>query len=1163
MKKRLIDIFLIALIGCLPLLWLPGQTLLLGHDAGIPFDPVTHFLDRLTVWTQRFGTGSDQSFALLGATFIHGPEAFLMWLGFPIKIQQLILFVFWFVLPGLTMYYFTYKIWPEKRYLPLIAAVIYMLNSYLLQAWFVAERTKFSIYAVVPLLVYFASAYLLKKMSWRKSIIATGLIFFLFNGGGSFPLYGGLLIIFLIMFLYILFIQRSKEVLKRIVLYVLGVSIVYGLLNAYWILPYINYLLNSFSRDLAAAGGPEGALTWSTYLSAGSSFLNLLRGQGVPDWYLNAHHAYSQMYFTNEVLVLLSFAFPLLALASLVLVKEKKDKFYIYFLILITLVALFFMSGPRSQLGFIFEFMMQNVPGFAIFRSNYYKFGYALWFSYSILIAFTLNILFSTAALWLKKRRVNAYLSMYLLPILFIGLYILYHYPVLSGSFLDYSREPGKELTNRITVPQYVFEYGKWMNEQDTSRRYLVAPELNDSGFIAYTWKYWSSAPVSSLQTKNSFVQNTYLIPQSDRELLKQMYNALLTEDIKTFTDFTEVFAIDGVVVHEDFDWQNQSWGTTDPRRYTKVLDTNKNFKLVKTFGKWKVYDIANRANSLRVTASPKLNFLQGDLLNVMAFPNFDPTSPLFMANLDPGNSAYFAKEASDVYLTPKCNNCDFSDSAPATTLYNPTVLPGSIFYPLVQQREDAIKAQSSTFESQVNFNLTVSDRRITEANWMMSSRQKLTYLQQTFDRYKETIQALRQLTSGRWDMEGKDESALATTIDNRLKEQIRIVNEMFGSNLLNSEQRLSLALAYDEIKEIQNVLKEKQWVTQDINEKKYIVELPEKGTYEVYIKKNSLTNQDRNFVSSVITFTDENRSLSPISEVGEWVYFGNTELSTKQAKIIFTDGTVENILEGINPQYPEGSVGISNVGSILSMRDDSKCVTYTADNLLAGGKQYYVSFEYRNFTDEKELSFYTGSKDEVIPTLRIKESLLPNTRTWNKQSKVLTPMQNSIQLNYCNDFDLLVNNNVTSGQSSPQVVSELRNITIYEIAKPIILLHQERKKIESKNFVINFEKPNAVTYNIKTEQTKEPVTLVMRETYGRAWQFCDAQKKCLPLDDKNHFNSAGLTNGWYFKDGLAGGSVTLFYTAERAYTAGLTITLVSLVFIVGGICWTLLRKKY
>src|SRR3990167_6331503 len=101
MKRiRWFDIIVILAVGLLPLLWLPDNSVLLGHDAGLALDPVMHFLDRIYVWSQRFSIGTDQNGALLGAFFIHGFEALLAWLGLNLHWGQLIQFIFWFTVPG-------------------------------------------------------------------------------------------------------------------------------------------------------------------------------------------------------------------------------------------------------------------------------------------------------------------------------------------------------------------------------------------------------------------------------------------------------------------------------------------------------------------------------------------------------------------------------------------------------------------------------------------------------------------------------------------------------------------------------------------------------------------------------------------------------------------------------------------------------------------------------------------------------------------------------------------------------------------------------------------------------------------------------------------------------------------------------------------------------
>ncbi|MEK7518190.1 MAG: DUF5667 domain-containing protein, partial [Patescibacteria group bacterium] len=853
MRKRIFfDLIIIFLLGLIPLLWFRDGEILLGHDAGLALDPISHFLDRLHVWSQRFSIGTDQSAALLGAFFIHSFEAFLVWLGLSLHSGQIVQFVFWFTLPGVAMYFFAYKTFPGKKYLPVIASVIYMLNYYLLQGWFIAERTKFSIYIAFPLVLYFAIWYLRGRMGLVKSTILTGVVMGIFNGGGSFPLYGGLIFGLLITFIYINIINFNLETLKKTFLYSIGAGIIYFLLNAYWIIPYTFYIVGFFGRDLALAGGTEGALTWAKYLSSQSTFINLFRGQGIPDWYLNPYHAYAQTFLTNPGLVIASFLLPILAFASLWFVKFARDAYVIYLVVLICLVGILFSSGPESQLGFIFEVLITYVPGFAIFRSAFFKFNYMVWFSYGILIGFTIDYLLNRIELKFFRKYAFTF-SFIAIVALLIG-YALYHYPALTGSFLDYSREPGNELTTRVKVPNYVLEFGRWINSQDLNRRYLSMPQLGENPYISYEWHYWSIASLTSLLSRNSFVRNTALAPGSERLLMTEMYAAFLRNDMQSFLDFTDVFAIDGIVLEKDYDWDNPTWPTVNPEKYEAILAQHKDlFKKEKTFGKWIVYSISSLAQSLRVNSSTKLSFLAGKLSKVVSFPYFAPKSPLFMSDVEKKNIDYYVKSASDIFLAPECVQCDLEYMEAPFSFYNPKLLPGSALYPVVTFREKQVKASSNDFMSLLNYYVTIANRRIIEVKWMVDTRKRIELIIPTVDRYREALkQIARQLE--------KEESATIKNralilVINHITQQIGLLDSIYREPVLGVFQREALARAYNEILEIDKIARQKLWTTTDMTNKKYIYDLPLTGNYDLYVKKGSLTYPDADALGTIISF--------------------------------------------------------------------------------------------------------------------------------------------------------------------------------------------------------------------------------------------------------------------------------------------------------------------
>ncbi len=1173
MKKRiLIDIAIIFILGLLPLLWFRGGSVLLGHDAGLALDPLMHFLDRIHVWSQRFSLGTDQNGALLGAFFIHGLEAFFAWIGLNLYWGQIVQFVFWFTLPGFAMYYVAYKLFPDKKYLPFIASVVYMLNFYLLQAWFIAERTKFSIYIVFPLVLYFAIQYLRGRMGLFKSILLTGMILGIFNGGGSLPLYGGLAFGLLVTYIYINVINFNLRTLKRTFLYSIGVGIIYFLLNAYWIIPYAFYITGFFARDLAQFGGTEGALSWARYLSSQSTFINLFRGQGIPEWYLNPYHSYAQNFLTNPALVIVSFLLPILAFLSLWLVKNRRDAYILYLTVLILLVGILFSSGPESQLGFIYEALVKYIPGFAMFRSAFFKFNYMVWFSYGILIGFSINHILTYVEIRYFKKYAFLFSNIALI-LLTLG-YVLYHYPVLDGSFLDYSREPGNPLTTRVKVPDYIFNFGKWINSQDPNIRYLSMPQLGENPYIMYEWRYWSIAPITSLLSRNSFVRNTALAPETERLLMNEMYAAFLRNDMASFLDYTDIFAIDGIVLEKDYDWDNPTWATVNPEKYETILNSHPDlFEHERTFGEWSVYSLAKRAESLRVSSSTKLSYLQGKLSKVVSFPSFSPKAPLFMSDIEQqSNIDFYAKRADDIYLAPECIQCDLEYKEGTFKYYNPKLLPGSIFYPLITYGENKVRAASRDFSSLVNYLITTSNRRIIEVKWMTDSRVRIDKILPTIERYRDTLRELKnQLSNEKWGESAKEENNIGQMAINHIFQQVNLLDSVYKDGITSYFPKLALAESYDEILEIEKFVDKKTWATHDMENKRYIFDLPITGDYEVYVKRGSLTDPRVDPNETAISIRNSNVELKPKGMIGDWLNFGSYSFPDKKTFISLKDGTLVNYLDNITPALPDGKEGIEQDKNNFSLSVDSlnKCFYYQLRNLEFPDTTYAVSFKYRNFSDKNTLSFFHQAGESDLLRYSIKDSALATARYWKEWVKLIAPSKDgTVKLYFCNgylslneilgikeqgEFDLL---------PEGQTLIEIADITFHKVAFPNVVLYKKQKEVVEKEIVESFSKVDPVTYAVNLKETDVPASLIMRESFGKYWQLCGENNSCLSFDDKAHFSTGGFANAWYLADSSLGRKLTLYYYPQRWYSIGTIITIVSVIIIIGGICLKILRKR-
>src|SRR4030042_4506260 len=80
-RKQIIELIIVFIVGLTPLLWFHGNQVILGHDSGLTLFLISHFTDRLFAWTERFGFGNDQTYAIAGF-FIHGLDALISSFGF-------------------------------------------------------------------------------------------------------------------------------------------------------------------------------------------------------------------------------------------------------------------------------------------------------------------------------------------------------------------------------------------------------------------------------------------------------------------------------------------------------------------------------------------------------------------------------------------------------------------------------------------------------------------------------------------------------------------------------------------------------------------------------------------------------------------------------------------------------------------------------------------------------------------------------------------------------------------------------------------------------------------------------------------------------------------------------------------------------------------------
>lgn len=486
-RQLVFELAAVVLVGLTPLAWFGFDSIILGHDSGLRLDYLVHFQRLFYSWYPLDNFGFDLSL-YKGFLITQLPELFFWALVPWLSLAQRLAFSFWSVAMGMSMYGVMRFFYREQNqwFIRVFSSWWYMTNFFVLQAWFIAERAKFSVIVALPLIFLLVWLTYSSKISLLKSGVLFGLIMFVFNGGGSVPLFGSLLLVcgvLWLQFLSLSFKQRKYGKLLTIAISPFIFAFFWAVFNSYWLLPHINFVTTTYQRQVEAAGGITGVMEWERTISQFASFDRLLRFQGIPDWYNRTQHQYARDYIFDSHLVILSFLPTFFIISWLRLIRKKwlqrSDKTVVLPLLVTWMITLFLMAGSRPPLGFLIRFAFLHVPGFVIFRSLFYKFGAALWFVGGWLTA----LAFFELTQKLPKRSKIGFRILALYALLF------FHSPFFSGRFFEF--EP--PFSTRVSIPNYVTDVANYLETNPGTDRVLLLPPFDTQGRIeAYSWGYFS-----------------------------------------------------------------------------------------------------------------------------------------------------------------------------------------------------------------------------------------------------------------------------------------------------------------------------------------------------------------------------------------------------------------------------------------------------------------------------------------------------------------------------------------------------------------------------------------------------------------------------------------------------------------------------------------------
>lgn len=1091
----LFEILILFLLSLIPLLWFKPQHIVIGVDSGYAVDYMKYFNQRTYTWLGSQNFGIDMS-AEVGVVPYNAIPALVEYLGVSRFDVQKIVFIFWFFLILISIYSFLYYLFPKNdQWLARFSGVVlYSFNLHLYSFWLQGEQPILASYVLLPWFTLFLLRFVMGKSSAVKTAIYLNLVFVLFSSGGvrGLPLVGPVLLSSFAIILYFIILNFKSDglnyVKKFLPLFIFG-GLFFIFLNAYFLVPFISSFALQYGNQVAITGGIGGAIEWAKFISTYTSFTNLFRLHGDNNWY-NKPYLWSWSYLTNPILISASFIYPILAFAAILFAKVKKERTIILLFTMVALLGFFFSAGAHPPLGFIYTLMMDKVPGFAAFRSGYYKFIPTVYLSFAVLVGYSLNYLINKLS---SRFRI-------VVGVLSIVAILGYHYPYFTKTNFDFN----KPFSTMVKIPQYVNDFAKMQNGLPDRYRTLVVPPPADAYNIkAFAWGYWGSYPIFPLITDRNFVVNdVFVFNENENRLITSMYNSLRSSDFKTFLTAARTTNVKYVLVTSDLAKDFFMSLSEDPKKYDPILTPQNNFKEIWKEGPWKLFEITNLdPNKTEAFSSVIINDTTdsiGSVLKANAIP-FVNSETLHSVKLP----------ISGEFKEYPCLSCHILEDTGEPPIGVVKVFPGSFLYALkLKGEKDIEKAVGSN--QKIDALLGLSMKRVSEidslnyipvkkeSDWLVSSELLAFY-------WKNILKLYLGEYKNNYDY------SILRKISKYLLPERNIVTNVINIRGLNKEQGLgkSLQKTVNLLNEIDKTLSKK---------------LTEKNWREVFVYDISKSN---NVLINPNTLATDDFG-SPVSPSGysingtEYPYTGKTiESLTTGKKILYLFFDLPNLFSNahVKNRLVDGNKRNCIESSIPNYSWTKKYLITVSVNDEDKGTMY-IKREYNVFANQDLVTQPKSSPDYDI-------AVDTNTFRTGKFQYQFSGKANdkSAIIYFCSNSD-------------PALV--FKDIVVSELIHPQLYSFEKKQELENQPPQTSFSKMSPTLYSVMVSGAKNPFVLSFSERFSPLWEAYIGNEKI----DK-HFLLNGFANGWYIKK-EGDYSIRLIFKPQKEVELGVAVTVIT-----------------
>lgn len=1138
---QIFDLIVIVVISCIPLLWIPEGKILTGHDSGYPINVQEAYKNRFFSWNSQdsFGLDNTTSLSVIPVLSI---QALVSSMGLSVAASEVVTFIFWFFVMQIAMYIFASSLRDtiQYRWFPLVASLLYVFNYYLLALWRYGAGTTFSAYAALPLLLTCLLGVIREKIPIFRAAVTLSLILFFFNGGGglSLPLFGGLLISVVWAIIYFVVVTERthrRSLVQKIIRFSWLTALISLILNAYWVFPFIYYVITNYYTELSAKGGKAVVLKWTDSVSIYTSISNLFRLQGYPDWYGNPYHPYANQILQKKLFIIGSMLFAPIAYLAMLVVKQIEQKRLVLYFTGLSLLGVFFSAGSHPPTGWLYSLFMLYVPGFVVFRSAQYKFIPALFLSFAILISFTLNYIIFEGKFFKSLRSSSQKIISLCFIIIFIFGLASYHYPYFQRGFFYYT----KSLSTLIHVPGYVYRYDAWSKDNfDDDGRTLILPKFNSTWKAAlYDWGYFSLYSPFNLITPKPFVQHSYYLNESQAAI----FNRLTMEIVKNTPlakKLLGMFQIRHILLAGDIKYTTEDMPGESPYIYKAVLSNTSRYKSVWRDGPWEVYKIPEYANSkiFGVSALTAFHGAPGDVIGAILVDkwNFMLPNVVGKATVNPPLESL---PIVDSIRSLTCFTCDiFTQTADITPSYT-NILPGSVFYGLKRWRENSSSNIRKLPQSDVLFHLLgLSQKRLSE----------LIGLSERFSKHDLILQTVQELDD-EW-------SSILVKLpkDAGSNDDVKTLMTVYGYAV--SELRISKKITQD-YPDLSSVLvayiqKLDQAVVHiDGLKKKYENRMSYKMPGQM---KRGMLYLD---VDSLARDMHGNQIMPKEVEVAGRTF----QLSQSRLK--------QN--ENNRLDLGEFDISMNDTVTLVFPQVQSMLGSYVHNDLNVDGKKQscYIAkiegflwkrsykLEIENASEFAKTTQIYFQKHKISKPFLIDGSVSRPDYAFNfdrakptSQDLYFSGAEGDIEayIYQCSD----VNDSYGFKPS---------NVKVSEVVKPVLFVYQGDHKEEIRQN-IQYNRINQTKYVINLSASSFPMILVFNENFNDSWRLStnDSTKDIWTImrkwiipsyQNSNHLELNGYANAWYIKEKPVG-EVVLEFFPQSLFYKGVIISVTGVLFV-------------